>query len=231
MAVHRGAAGPADGGGEVGEDAVDHARGAEQPGHRCVPGCRSVESSPISTPTAGSPPTATARGCAASPWAGNARMAWARYGRDRPGITGAAGSIAGQICSPRDVRSRRPAGPQVDADRTDPAVLADAAARDHRTPAQRNHDTLKTLPPSGVITERLGSHRGLAVATILTMSADDLEYAAGRQPPQPVAPAPVRDALSLAEPSPPWPAVFDHAGLPLHLGRMKRWPHPPNGWR
>ena len=125
------------------------------------------------------------------------------------------------MCNPDD-----PAGPQVDADRTDPAALADAAARDHRTPAQRNHDALKSLLQSGVITDRLGSHRGLPVATILTMNVDDLENAAGVATTATGGIVPLRDALSLAERSQPWLAVFDHAGMPLHLGRTKRLAGP-----
>ncbi|WP_328393653.1 HNH endonuclease signature motif containing protein [Nocardia sp. NBC_00416] len=125
------------------------------------------------------------------------------------------------MCNPDD-----PAGPQVDADRADPAAPADATARDHRTPAQRNHDALKTLLHSGVIADRLGTHRGVPVATILTMKVDDLENASGVATTATGGTVPLRDALALAERSQPWLAVFDHAGMPLHLGRVKRLASP-----
>ncbi|MFE3443724.1 DUF222 domain-containing protein [Nocardia sp. NPDC059180] len=104
----------------------------------------------------------------------------------------------------------------------DPAVIAEAAARDHRSPAQRNHDALKALLESGVIADQLGTHRGVPVATILTMSIDDVEHGAGVATTATGGTVPLRDALAMAERSQPWLAVFDHAGLPLHLGRTKR---------
>ncbi|TLF81272.1 HNH endonuclease signature motif containing protein [Nocardia cyriacigeorgica] len=120
------------------------------------------------------------------------------------------------MCNPDD-----PTSPG-DTDSVDPAVLAEAAARDHRTPAQRNHDALKALLASGVISEQLGTHRGVPVATIVTMSIDDVEREAGVATTATGGTVPIRDALELAGRSQPWLAVFDHAGLPLHLGRMKR---------
>ena len=125
------------------------------------------------------------------------------------------------MCNPDD-----PTGPQVDTGRTDPTALAVAAARDNRTPAQRNHDALKTLLQSGVLADRLGSHRGLPVATILTMKVEDLENAAGVATTATGGTVPMREALALAERSQPWLAVFDHAGMPLHVGRMKRLASP-----
>ncbi|BDT86566.1 DUF222 domain-containing protein [Nocardia cyriacigeorgica] len=120
------------------------------------------------------------------------------------------------MCNPDD-----PTSPG-DTDSVDPAVLAEAAARDHRTPAQRNHDALEALLASGVISEQLGTHRGVPVATILTMSVGDVEREAGVATTATGGTVPIRDALELAGRSQPWLAVFDHAGLPLHLGRMKR---------
>ncbi|WP_306044082.1 HNH endonuclease signature motif containing protein [Nocardia cyriacigeorgica] len=114
------------------------------------------------------------------------------------------------------------ARPAAHATVVDPAVLAEAAARDHRSPAQRNHDALKALLASGVISEQLGNHRGVPVATILTMSVNDVEREAGVATTATGGTVPLRDALEMAQRSQPWLAVFDHAGLPLHLGRMKR---------
>lgn len=104
----------------------------------------------------------------------------------------------------------------------DRAILAEAAARDHRSTAQRNHDALKTLLTTGIITERLATHRGLPVTTVLTMTVDDLEQNSGVATTATGGTIPISDALPLAERSQPWLAVFDHAGRPLHLGRTKR---------
>ncbi|MFE3444446.1 DUF222 domain-containing protein [Nocardia sp. NPDC059180] len=114
------------------------------------------------------------------------------------------------------------ARPAAHATVVDPAVLAEAATRDHRSPAQRNHDAIKALLASGVISEQLGTHRGVPVATILTMSVDDVEREAGVATTATGGTVPLRDALDMAGRSQPWLAVFDHTGLPLHLGRMKR---------
>lgn len=104
----------------------------------------------------------------------------------------------------------------------DPTALAEAAARDHRSTAQRNHDALKAILDSGIIAEHLGAHRGLPVSTILTISIDDIERGAGVATTATGGTVPLADALTLAQRSQPWLAVFDHAGLPLHLGRSKR---------
>ncbi|WP_280469047.1 HNH endonuclease signature motif containing protein [Nocardia cyriacigeorgica] len=126
-------------------------------------------------------------------------------------------------------RSRNAIGAQTDSaaeplDSTwvDPTALAEAAARDHRTTAQRNHDALKAILDSGIIAEHLGAHRGLPVSTILTISIDDIERGAGVATTATGGTVPLAEALTLAQRSQPWLAVFDHAGLPLHLGRTKR---------
>nr|WP_280215316.1 DUF222 domain-containing protein [Nocardia cyriacigeorgica] len=138
---------------------------------------------------------------------------------------GSGGSPAGRSDAATDTligHASRPAWRAPDNTSAEHELLAEAAARDHRTPAQRNHDALKAILQSGVIAERLGAHRGVPVATILTMSIDDVERGAGVATTATGGTVPMRDALALAERSQPWLAVFDHAGLPLHLGRMKR---------
>ncbi|MEV2225414.1 DUF222 domain-containing protein [Nocardia vinacea] len=121
------------------------------------------------------------------------------------------------VCNPED-----PDSPAVDIDAVAPAALAAAARRDHRSAAQRNHDALTAVLRSGLVAEDLGSHRGLPVTTILTMKLDDLAQMSGAATTATGGVVPIRDALALAERSQPFLAVFDHAGLPLHLGRMKR---------
>ncbi|MFE3444848.1 DUF222 domain-containing protein [Nocardia sp. NPDC059180] len=124
--------------------------------------------------------------------------------------------------APRTTAATWPERPATGSAAVDPAVLAEAAARDHRSPAQRNHDALKALLESGVIADQLGTHRGVPVATILTMAIDDVERDAGVATTATGGTVPIPDALAMAERSQPWLAVFDHTGTPLHLGRTKR---------
>ncbi|AQA23485.1 hypothetical protein BTZ20_2987 [Rhodococcus sp. MTM3W5.2] len=107
--------------------------------------------------------------------------------------------------------------PNVDHD-----ALAAAAGRDTRTAAQRNHDAfkeaLRALLGSGIP----GSHRGLPVTAIITMTLDQLEHATGVATTASGGTLPIRDALKMAERSHPVLVLFDHNGRPLHLGRSKR---------
>ncbi|MFI5782069.1 DUF222 domain-containing protein [Nocardia sp. NPDC051570] len=121
------------------------------------------------------------------------------------------------VCNPDD-----PASPAVDPDHVDPDRLAAAAARDHRSAAQRTHDALLALVQSGVISTELGTHRGMSVTTVLTMNLADVEQLSGVATTATGGTLPIREALRLAEKSQPFLAVFDHAGLPLHLGRTRR---------
>ncbi|MFI6429124.1 DUF222 domain-containing protein [Rhodococcus oryzae] len=121
--------------------------------------------------------------------------------------------------NPDDTESPTGAAEHPAADRDQ---LAAAAGRDTRTAAQRNHDAfkeaLRTLLSSGV----LGSHRGLPVTTIITMTLDQLEHATGVATTASGGILPIRDALKLAERSHPVLVLFDHNGRPMHLGRSKR---------
>ncbi|MGV9745947.1 DUF222 domain-containing protein, partial [Rhodococcus zopfii] len=58
-------------------------------------------------------------------------------------------------------------------------ALAKAAARDTRTAVQRNHDALKVALRQILSPGVLGSHRGLPVTAILTMSVRQLEHETG----------------------------------------------------
>lgn len=101
-------------------------------------------------------------------------------------------------------------------------ALAKAAARDTRTAVQRNHDALKTglrqLLSSGV----LGSHRGLPVTAIITLSVQQIEEEHGIVTTASGGIVPITDALRMAETAHPVLALFDHRGRPLHLGRARR---------
>ncbi|MFZ2174519.1 MAG: DUF222 domain-containing protein [Rhodococcus sp. (in: high G+C Gram-positive bacteria)] len=116
-----------------------------------------------------------------------------------------------------------PDSPSGDGGRVDPAVLVAAAGRDTRTTAQRNHDAFtamfRVLIEAGV----LGTHRGLPVTAIITMTLDQLEQAAGGVATTATGGLlPITDALALAEHAHPVLALFDHHGRPLHLGRQRR---------
>ncbi|MCK8673553.1 HNH endonuclease [Rhodococcus sp. HM1] len=110
----------------------------------------------------------------------------------------------------------------VESETLDRDALAKAAARDTRTAVQRNHDGLKValwqILSSGV----LGSHRGLPVTAILTMTVKQLEEESGVVTTASGGLVPIRDALRMAETAHPVLAIFDHHGRPLHLGRAKR---------
>ncbi|MGK8559062.1 DUF222 domain-containing protein [Nocardia gipuzkoensis] len=108
----------------------------------------------------------------------------------------------------------------------DPHALADSAQRDHRSTAQRNHDALVAVLQPGLALDRLGNHRGLPVSAILTMSIDDVEKRSGVATTASGGSVPIGEALKLAEQAHLFLAVFDHRGLPLHLGRAKRLASP-----
>ncbi|MEZ5149756.1 HNH endonuclease signature motif containing protein [Rhodococcus zopfii] len=110
----------------------------------------------------------------------------------------------------------------VESESLDRDALAKAAARDTRTAVQRNHDALnvalRQLLSSGV----LGSHRGLPVTAILTMSVKQVEDETGVVTTASGGLVPIRDALRMVETAHPVLAIFDHHGRPLHLGRARR---------
>jgi hypothetical protein len=111
-------------------------------------------------------------------------------------------------------------------DRVDPSLITAAAGRDSRTAAQRTHDAFTLLLGSLVDTSTLGSHRGIPVTTVLTKRIDDVERGAGVATTATGGMVPIGEAVRLAERSRPFLAVFDHAGLPLHLSRTRRLASP-----
>ncbi|WP_228567171.1 HNH endonuclease signature motif containing protein, partial [Nocardia sp. SYP-A9097] len=125
------------------------------------------------------------------------------------------------MCNPEDAESPTTANTPVDSD-----VLRAAASRDARSAAQRIHDAILALLKPGVTPDGLGTHQGLPVATILTMTIDQVEDAAGVATLATGGTVPLKTALRLAERSRPYLAVFDHAGMVLHLGQGKRLASP-----
>ncbi|TQF68456.1 DUF222 domain-containing protein [Rhodococcus spelaei] len=114
-----------------------------------------------------------------------------------------------------------PAG-DVDSPTLDRDALAKAAARDTRTVAQRNHDALRVSLRHLLGSGALGSHRGLPVTAIITMSLQQLEESTGIVTTASGGLVPIKDALRMAEQAHPVLVLFDHNGRPLHLGRTKR---------
>ncbi|WP_330179607.1 HNH endonuclease [Nocardia sp. NBC_01503] len=107
-------------------------------------------------------------------------------------------------------------------DVSDIEALRAAAARDTRTAAQRNHDALLAILGLGVDTSALGTHRGVPVAAIITMTLAEVEQAAGVATTATGGTVSIPEALRLAQGSRPWLAIFDGAGRPLRLGRGRR---------
>ncbi|MFI6996097.1 DUF222 domain-containing protein [Nocardia sp. NPDC050175] len=116
-----------------------------------------------------------------------------------------------------------PESPSGGSEYVDRDELVAAARRDARSAAQRTHDGFVALLTHGVASEKLGSHRGLPVSTILTMSVADVEKAAGVATTATGGLVPMSEALKLAEEAQPFLMVFDAQGEPLHLGTAKRF--------
>jgi hypothetical protein len=170
--------------------------------------------------------------------ADRARMRGIRIGRQRADgmspISGEIDPVLRALLDPVLAKYARPgvgnpddaASPGVEVDRADHQVIAAAAERDSRTSAQRTHDAFTLLLSSLVDADKLGSHRGIPVTTVLTMRIDEVEHLSGVATTATGGTVPIGEALRLAERSRPYLAVFDHAGLPLHWGRTRRLASP-----
>ncbi|WP_282778804.1 HNH endonuclease signature motif containing protein [Nocardia sp. CC201C] len=120
------------------------------------------------------------------------------------------------MCNPEDPDSPRMGPGAVDKD-----LMEAAARRDRRSAGQRNHDAVKAFLAAAGGPENLGSHRGVPVSVVLTMSLTDLQAGTGYAHTASGSVMSVRDALRMAEGSYPLLMLFDGKGLPLHLGRGK----------
>ncbi|MCP9619409.1 DUF222 domain-containing protein [Nocardia otitidiscaviarum] len=120
------------------------------------------------------------------------------------------------MCNPEDPDSPRMGPGAVDQD-----TVEAAARRDRRSAGQRNHDALKAFLAAGGGPEHLGSHRGVPVSVVLTMSVTDLQAGTGYAHTASGSVMSIPDALRMAEGTYPLLMLFDGKGLPLHLGRGK----------
>ncbi|GAA1481241.1 HNH endonuclease signature motif containing protein [Gordonia sinesedis] len=103
-------------------------------------------------------------------------------------------------------------------------ALREAAGRDTRSQAQRNHDALNALLKAVFDDGLLGqTHRGLPVQLIIKADLSDLKREAGLATTATGSLLPISDVIKLAADAQPFLAVFkDHTATPLFLGRRRR---------
>lgn len=103
----------------------------------------------------------------------------------------------------------------------------DIAARDSRTPAQRQHDALNALVRGQLGDPKLGQHNGLPVTVIVSTTLQELTAASGRAVTGGGTVLPMRDLIGMASHAYHYLAVFDqHSERPLYLGRTRRIASP-----
>ncbi|TDZ90250.1 hypothetical protein CCUG60885_04896 [Mycobacteroides salmoniphilum] len=119
------------------------------------------------------------------------------------------------ICNPNDQT------PLVDGE---PAP--EAAERDRRSSAQRNHDALRASLRSALASGQLGSHHGLPVTVVVSTTLKEIEDAAGVAITGAGTRLPIRDLIRLAAHAHHYLTIFDEKGRPLYLGRTKRIASP-----
>nr|WP_072842683.1 HNH endonuclease signature motif containing protein [Rhodococcus tukisamuensis] len=114
--------------------------------------------------------------------------------------------------------SSSPATPTADTQPT-----PSAAARDHRTQGQRQHDALKAVLRSVLASGELGRHRGVPVTVVATMTARDLQDSTGHAVTGGGTLVPMPEMIRMAaRGARHYLAIFDDDGRPLYLGRSKR---------
>ncbi len=108
-----------------------------------------------------------------------------------------------------------------------PAVDGDpdpfAVGGDTRTTAQRNHDAIKTVMRALLASGDLGTHRGLPVTAIVTMTLDQLESGCGMALTGAGSTVPMEVAIGMAAHAHHYLFIYDEkCGRPLFLGRSQR---------
>ncbi len=98
-----------------------------------------------------------------------------------------------------------------------------AAAGDLRTTAQRNHDAVKAAARALLASGDLGTHRGLPVTAIVTMTLQDLESSCGLALTGGGSTVPMEVAVAMAAHAHHYLYIYDEkCGRPLFLGRSQR---------
>ncbi|MDV6262821.1 HNH endonuclease signature motif containing protein [Rhodococcoides yunnanense] len=113
-------------------------------------------------------------------------------------------------------------GSNADDDAPDTAPRAAAAARDMRTQNERRHDALKMALRHTLASGTLGTHRGLPVTAIVTMTLKDLDAGCGYAMTATGSRVSIRDAIRMASHAHHYLTIFDDDGRALYLGRSKR---------
>lgn len=99
----------------------------------------------------------------------------------------------------------------------------EAATRDTRTVAQRNHDALKAALREVLMSKRLGRHGGLPVTVVVSTTLAELEAGAGIAVTGSGIRMPMKDLIRLASHSFHYLVVYDHhTAEPLYMARTKR---------
>ena len=120
------------------------------------------------------------------------------------------------MCNPEDHT------PCLDGQPTD-----EAAHKDLRSHAQRQHDALTALVRGQLGDPQLGTHNGLPVTVIVSTTLHELTAATGHALTGGGTLLPMRDVIRLARHAYHYLAVFDeHHNRPLYLGRSKRIASP-----
>ncbi|OZF32630.1 HNH endonuclease signature motif containing protein [Rhodococcus sp. 14-2483-1-2] len=110
-----------------------------------------------------------------------------------------------------------------DDDAADKTAAREAAvARDVRTQRERHHDALKLALRQTLASGTLGTHRGLPVTAIVTMTLKDLEAGCGYAMTGTGSRVSIRDAIRMASHAHHYLTIFDDNGRALYLGRSKR---------
>ncbi len=99
--------------------------------------------------------------------------------------------------------------------------MLDAARRDRRNNAQRQHDAFVTALRGALASGQMGVHRGLPVTVIATVDVHDLERETGLSCTASGGFLPVKDLVRMAEPMHPYLVVCDQR-RPLDLYRGSR---------
>ncbi|WP_242640232.1 HNH endonuclease signature motif containing protein [Rhodococcoides fascians] len=110
----------------------------------------------------------------------------------------------------------------LDDDAPDTAMRDAAAARDRRTQNERRHDALKMALRHTLASGTLGTHRGLPVTAIVTMTLEDLDAGCGYAMTGTGSRVSIRDAIRMASHAHHYLTIFDDNGRALYLGRSKR---------
>ena len=110
---------------------------------------------------------------------------------------------------------------------TEGEASPEAAERDKRSHAQRQHDALAAIFRATLGDPKLGQHNGLPVTVIATVSIQDLQAQSGHAVTAAGTFLPVRDLIRMAAPAYHHLTIFDGVtGRALWLGRTKRIASP-----